>query len=185
MVVVKKEEKELKLRDLLQDALGQCAKSGIAGAPVLRLLAQSCASPVVRAVLALQQELTAAGVETRIILAKPDGADARQFHREPVVRSLNDARFHDAHEILVLGPVSAWIGDSMRREPATRDSFELHAHDCPGTAGRVGASFDKLWGHARPYHIASHEIAAELELAAGLAGLPGDAVSAPQVLTRH
>jgi hypothetical protein len=185
MVVVKKEEKESKLRELLQIALAQRAVSGLPGAPILRLIAQSCASPVVRAVLALQTELTAAGAEVRIILAKTDGADASQFCRSTVVRSLADTRFHDAHEMLVLEPVAAWIGDSMRREPATRDSFELHTSDCADTADGVGSSFDKFWGHAHHHRICAHDIGAELELVADLAGLPSDASSAPQVLTRH
>ena len=181
MVVIKKEEKELRLRDLLAKTELQGAAG--AGATVLRLLALSCASPVVRAVLAARSELIAAGIETRVILAKTD--DLMSFDRATHVRALNDVRCHDAHEMLALGAVTAWIGDSMRREPATRDSFELHTDGCAETTARVISSFDKLWAHAQPCQAPYAELALDMDLAAGLAGLPAEPASAPQVLTRH
>ena len=181
MVVVKKEEKESKLRDLLARAVAPGANTPVPA--ILRLLAQSCASPVVRAMLTLEADLAAVGIETRVILAKTD--DLTHFERATHVRVLGDVRCHDAHEMLALGSSAAWIGDSMRREPATRDSFELHTEICPETAARVINSFDKLWAHAQARQAPCGELATELEFATGLARLPAEPASAPQVLTRH
>ena len=73
MVVVKKEDKEAKLRELLVDALEMLPPAARDGAaPILRLLAQSNASPVVQAVISFQAQLAAAGVEARVVLTKID-----------------------------------------------------------------------------------------------------------------
>lgn len=181
MVVIKKEEKESRLRELLAKGVAQGPHEQ--GTTVLRVLALSCTSPVVRAVMAARADLLAAGFETRLILAKTD--DVTPFDRAAQLRVLADVRCHDAHEMLALGTTTAWIGDSMRREPATRDSFELHTHVCVTTAARVVSSFDKLWAHAQVRQTPCAELAAELDLAADLAGLTTEPASAPQVLTRH
>ena len=186
MVVVKKEDKEAKLRELLVDALEMLPAAARDGAaPILRLLAQSNASPVVQAVISLQAQLAAAGVEARVVLTKIDNGVQVQIGKTGSTRQLMDQRCHDAHELLVLSPTATWIGDCMRRDPATRDSFEMHTLGCAETAKWVGMSFDKLWAMAVPLAPAGEELAGSDLLLAGLAGLPAESSSAPQVLTRH
>jgi hypothetical protein len=184
MVVVKKEDKEAKLRSLLLEALSTVSSD--VREPVLRLLAKSTSSPVVAAVVGLQMELAAIGVEVRIVLAAYDQPSNVLNGLNGRVRHLADVRCHDAHELMVLGQNHAWIGDCMRRDPAARDSFELHSSTCVARASSVALSFDRLWALAVPVAgptLPAH--AAALELAADLAGLPVDTSSAPQVLTRH
>lgn len=184
MVVVKKEEKEAKLRMHLAGALAQIAVAN--EIPVLRVLAKSSASPVVLAIASLQAELAAAGVEARVMFASLETAGTQAIGQTCSVRHLADTRFHDAHEMLVLGPVHTWVGDCMRRDPASRDSFELHANGSSERARWVANSFDKLWARALPIDGPAVQALAEtMELAADLAGLPVDPPVPPQVLTRH
>ena len=186
MVVVKKEEKELKLRQLVLDglaALAQSSGSDITAPVKLCLVAQSSLSPVARAVTALNAELVAARVIARIIITKVETGPHRQIGQDCTYRHLSDVRCYDAHELLVLGSTVTWIGDCLRRDPAVRDSYELHTVACAQTAKLVGLSFEKLWQLAAPFD-ASDERAA-LAMAADLAGLPADASSRPTALTRH
>ena len=200
MVVVKKEEKEPRLRQLvlagllaqLQAGQGQAGQGQVCqgqsdrgmnpGSLILRLVAQSLASPVARALAALQGELAAAGVSARVILTRADPPPF-MIGRACALRQLSDVRCHDAHELLVLGSQTTWIGDCMRRDPAVRDSFELHAPGCVETARLVTLSFDKLWQLSAACEPMDDR--ATLLMAADLAGLPGDHASQVTALTRH
>ena len=181
MTVVKKEEKETKLRDFLAHALKDLDVTS--GTPVLRVLARCGGSPVVRAVAAVQAELVAAGVEARVMLAIVDGGSVVAAGSTCSVRQLGDVRCLDAHELLVVGMAASWIGDSMRRDPSVRDSFELHAQSSVAAARQVAMSFDKLWARAAGVKPLAAETVADMT--AELAALPVEAVSVPQVLTRH
>jgi hypothetical protein len=181
MTVVKKEEKETKLRDFLAGALKDI--DATAGKPVLRVLARCSGSPVVKAVAAVQLELAAAGVEARIALALMEGGSLASAGSVCSVRHLADVRCLDAHEMLVIGTAASWIGDSMRREPAVRDSFEMHAQGSEASARQVAMSFDRLWVRAAP--VEAPVVETVMDMTAELAALPMEAVSVPQVLTRH
>ena len=182
MVVVKKEEKELRLRQLIINGLARLAQMG--GGPLaLRLVAQSAASPVARAVVQLKAEIAAAGIEAHAILTRVDQGLLPVIGASCSYRQLGDIRCHDAHELLILGPDTVWIGDCMRRDPAVRDSYELHADGCTETVRTASMSFDKLWQLASP--LDAPEDAAALALAAGLAVLPSGDANAPTALTRH
>ena len=186
MVVVKKEDKEPKLRTLLIDGLSDLARARAANPAAtaeLRLVALSMTSPVVLAIAAVRNELIAAGVEARVVLAKA-GTDPRlSIGQSTSYRHLADVRCHDAHEFLVLGATTAWIGDCMRRDPATRDSFELHAAASEDVARGVAISFDKMWQLAVPFEVV--EDRAAFDMAGNLAALGNDGAPAPQILTRH
>lgn len=173
MTVVKKEDKETKLRAFLADALNNLGGD----LPVLRVLARCANSPVVRAVTAQKAALALAGVEIRMMLTVVEAAPAAGIHH------LADVRCLDAHELLVLGTRASWVGDCMRREPASRDSFEMHALTSEMAAKQATVSFDRLWSRTAPLKPAA---VAEtvMEMAAGLASLPAEQ-TAPQVLTRH
>ena len=181
MAVVKKEEKETKLRDFLAHALKDLDTN--AGKPVLRVLARCSGSPVVRAVAAVQADLAAAGVESLVMLALVEGGNVSTVGSGCCVRHLADVRCLDAHELLVIGPVSSWIGDSMRRDPSVRDSFELHAQGSEASARQVAISFDRLW--VRATDVKAPVVATVMDMTAELAALPVDVASVPQVLTRH
>ncbi|MFX8129760.1 hypothetical protein ABTL10_19215, partial [Acinetobacter baumannii] len=90
----------------------------------LRVLALSVASPVAAAVRALSSELKLAGIEARVMLVKAPASGETALVECRALRQLTDTRCHDAHELLVLGSETAWIGDSLRRDPVGRDSFE-------------------------------------------------------------
>jgi hypothetical protein len=181
MTVVKKEEKETKLREFLAQALKNVGSD--AGMPVLRVMARCSGSPVVRAVAAVQGELAAAGVEALVMLALVEGGSIAAAGSTCSVRHLGDVRCLDAHELLVIGTAASWIGDSMRRDPSVRDSFELHALGDEVHARQVVMSFDRLWARAAALNSPVAETV--MEMTAELAGLSVDAASAPQVLTRH
>jgi hypothetical protein len=180
MTVVKKEEKETKLREFLAQALKDAGSDD--GTLVLRVMARCSGSPVVRAVAAVQAELAAAGVDARVMLALVEGGSVAVVGKTCSVRHLGDVRCLDAHELLVIGTAS-WIGDSMRRDPSVRDSFELHALGDEVHARQVVMSFDRLWARAAALNSPVAETV--MEMTAELAGLSVDAASAPQVLTRH
>ena len=77
---------------------------------------------------------------------------------------VRDQRLLAAHEQLVLAPDYAWIGDSMRREPSRRDTFERFAPASAEVAMQATRSFERLWRAtvaiesvpAMPAAIASH-----------------------------
>jgi hypothetical protein len=186
MIVVKKEEKEPKLRTLLAAAIEAIGtQDGLQQAPILRLLAASSASPVARAVASLQSELTAAGIETLIVLAKSETVPLMNVGAASTYRHLADARCHDAHELMVLGATAVWVGDCLRRDPAIRDSYELHASDAPDTARLTALSFDRLWSRAAPVVMFAAAPPADFEMAANLAAIGPDQPSQPTALTRH
>lgn len=182
MVVVKKEEKEPKLRQLVIDGLARL-NGKERGTVSLRLVAQSVSSPVARAVTLLQRELAEAGVEARIILTRIDATPMTLVGSACSYRHLADVRCHDSHELLVLGTETTWIGDCLRRDPSVRDSYELHSVGSAQAARNVALSFDKLWQLSAT--IMATEDPATLAMAADLAGLPTDQGSQPTALTRH
>lgn len=178
MIVVKKEEKEPRLRQLIAQAIE--AARYVETPMTLRVVALSLSSPVARAVAVLQTELAAAGISARLILAKTDHGPDSATAIAGTWRHLADVRCHDSHELLVLGTETTWIGDCLRRDPANRDSFELHSSSNRETALLFAQSFDKLWQLS---HVYEPRDVAGLDLIAGLSVLAPD--SLPQALTRH
>lgn len=188
MIVVKKEEKEAKIRLLLIDALAQRARSASTNGLVLRVLAQSANSPVARAVAALRADLAGANATVEIVFAKPDQTQPVALDLAAAnYRHLADVRFHDAHELLVLGTTTCWVGDCMRRDPSTRDSFELHGVDNAEAARWALMCFARIWGRAAPFVMpaAEPEQSAVMALAGDLAAVLGDAANPVTILTRH
>jgi len=56
----------------------------------------------------------------------------------------------EAHEQLVLGPETCWIGDCMRRDPAKCDAYESYVEGCGEAAGCAAVSFERLWLASQP-----------------------------------
>ncbi len=177
MAVVKKEEKEQRLVAFLESVLPTTPPGS-----ELCLLVQSASSPAAKAIGRLSTRLTANLISLRVIMARTDlllplpGVTYRQ---------LADVRCYDAHELLVVGSRSAWIGDSMRRNPATTDSFELHVADCAETTTTIALSFDRLWNIAMPFTVPAIGDQGNLALAGELAGMGGEQGSTITAMTRH
>lgn len=156
LVIVKREEKTEKLKAFIQDILErEAAASGAAKLDVTAswtVIARSSDSPVVIALQALAQDLGPIG--TRLVIAMPGRSepsariDLGDIARE--CRHLADPRHLNAHEQLILGPASCWVGDCMRREPAKRDAYEQYADDCSTTTGWAASAFERLWSAATP-----------------------------------
>ena len=88
----------------------------------------------------------AAGYTLRMIVAQADRqslpsgwslSDTVEVDCE--VRWARKPRLIEAHEQLVLGPETCWIGDSMRREPSKCDAYETFVDACQATAASATA----------------------------------------------
>lgn len=193
-VAVKKEEKEAKLRTFVAGYLASEAVVGLAaGERTMLLVARSCDSPVVATLRGMHADLAQHGFTVYLILA----AELDDRRLPPLsatlgwdIRCLNDIRYLDAHEQLVLGPATAWIGDCMRREPSKRDAFENYAGDCAATASHALKSFRRMWQAAVPA-VATPRAAPDAAhasaecAAAALADQSAEQGDAPSGLTRQ
>jgi hypothetical protein len=150
-------DKAQKLKDFivqhLADEVGEAGRFA-----QIQVVARSLESPVAKAIVALAREIAAAGVAVRMILAHADHdacgeawCDAGQvvgFAYE--VRWARHPRLIEAHEQLVLGPQTCWIGDCMRRDPSKCDAFESYVEGCGEAAGCALVSFERLWIACEP-----------------------------------
>jgi hypothetical protein len=164
MDVVKREDKEAKLKAFISDYL--LASSAACVAPPWLLIARSAESPVVQALLALAPAIRAAGLTVRTLYPEVAANASDTAALSPVayageVRVLRDLRLLDAHEQLYLDPRTSWVGDCMRREPAKRDAYEYYASDCTETADWCLKAFVRLWPKGEPVTVTPAEPAAE------------------------
>ncbi len=154
--VTRHEEKERKLQAFLAHHISNLRPGGdVAPYPHLLLIARSLESPVVKAISALGEEIAAAGLGVRLILAHVDRDPAPQDWGRSIafahdIRWARHPRLVEAHEQLVLGPQTCWIGDCMRRDPAKCDAFESFVEDCGEAAGCATVSFERLWHASQP-----------------------------------
>lgn len=155
--VVRKEEKELRLRDfIMRDLETRRCGAVQAGPQAYLMIARSLESPAARALLASSVEAAAFGIRFRVLFLLDDAI--AQGLNSAIVQHLDmiDARFAvdtrllDAHELLVLGPTTAWIGDCMRRDPAKRDAYEFYSTDAPEATRSAARSFERLWQVSSP-----------------------------------
>src|SRR5262249_1536394 len=121
--VSRHEEKEQRLRQFVQHHIaGEGDRI-----PELLVVARSLDSPVVKAVAGLDQTIAAAGGSVRLILAQVDDegqcATGNALKCRHEIRWARHPRLIEAHEQLVLGPHTCWIGDCMRRDPMKCDAF--------------------------------------------------------------
>lgn len=195
-IAVKKEEKEEKLKEFIAAHLAATAGERADAGRTALLVARSYESPVLLALAAFQSELAARGIAVCAVLATGGGDVAGETGPQMAgwsIKRLSDLRLREAHEQLVLGPETAWIGDCMRREPAKRDAFESYAAACPLTASNALRSFRHLWQAAIPLSAAerrglgdgSRASAATCAAAALLADPSAEAGDGPTALTRQ
>lgn len=155
--VVRKEEKESKLRDFIHgDIAARKCGAVHAGPQTYLMIARSLDSPVTRALLAACAEAAATGVRFRVLFMLDEGVardlDAAAADHIATIdaRFAADPRLLDAHEFLVLGPATVWIGDCMRRDPSKRDAYEFYSSDAAEAARSAARSFERLWQGASP-----------------------------------
>jgi hypothetical protein len=196
MDVVKREAKEDKLKEFISAHLATLAPATVVQ-PWL-LIARSAQSPVVKALNALAPDLSKAQISIRTILALLDNETADCQTDAMVLcttecRVARNPRLLEAHEQLVLGPLTCWVGDSMRREPDKRDAYECYAADHATTARWSTTAFNRLWAAADaivPRHEASAVVPPVDEATAATSEMPTDlppVTDAPvtTALTRH
>ena len=203
-VVVKCEDKKEALREFIVQHLASNVSTAGAGRDQrILLVARSMTSPAAQSLVALGARLAAAGVVVKALFivnerdpAVRDWAASSAdmpFARE--VRVARNNRLLDAHEQMVLDASTAWIGDSMRRDPAKRDAYERFSRDCAETARLAALSFHRLWAGAEPLAgvVPSTTLAAPksagsdhaVATADMAAAAPADQSDAPTVSTRH
>jgi hypothetical protein len=157
MSVTRRAEKEQRLYEFVGAYLAEADRGRRPGSNDILLIARSIESPVVRAVGSLGSDIAGAGFCVRMIIAHADRqspprgwALSRDADVDCEVRWARRPRLIEAHEQLVLGPETCWIGDSMRREPAKCDAYESYVDDCSATAGAAAVSFERLWAASEP-----------------------------------
>ena len=184
VAVSRHEEKEQSLREFLsRHVTGPLSASG--HACDLLIVARSLESPLIKAVTSIGEDIAAAGLSVRLILAQLDCEPSPQVWARGVpfgheIRWAKRPRLIEAHEQLVIGPETCWIGDCMRRDPAKCDAYESFIEGCGEAAGCAAVSFDRLW-HA------SQAVATSMRRGVVAAGaLPARwERSEPSVGTRH
>jgi hypothetical protein len=162
MNVVRKDEKEAKLTDFIERflsarraevALDQAAMTEAASCHVV---ARSPDSPVAKVMFNLLPQFSAQDMSLKILYAVPGDAQPTPVPLSPWAppriecRRAMDVRLLEAHELLILGPHTAWVGDCMRREPEKGDAYEFYADDCLEMAAAAQRSFSRLWAIAKP-----------------------------------
>src|SRR5262245_49246708 len=178
--VSRHEEKEQRLRQFVSQHIA----AGPDRPHPLLVVARSLDSPVVKAIAGLDQTIAALGGVVRLILAQVDdeaqclAGTALSCKHE--IRWARHPRLIEAHEQLVLGPTTCWIGDCMRRDPAKCDAFENFVEDCGEAAGCAAVSFERLWFVSAPLKGAAPTAAATASLPP-----PGPPASEPSLPGRH
>lgn len=189
-VAVKKEEKEARLKSFISAHLAAAAPDSAPAADrALLLVARSCESPVVAAVQAMHAEIAAQGYAVYAVFAA-EHDDARLAPCAATfgwdIRCLADVRYLDAHEQLVLGAETAWIGDCMRREPSKRDAFECYAASCAASATYAIKSFRRIWQAAVPFASVARRAPADAAADCATASMVDQAAGdGPSALTRQ
>jgi hypothetical protein len=157
MSVTRRAEKEQRLYEFVGAYLAEADRAHRLTGNDILMIARSVESPVVRAVASLASDIAAGGFCVRMIIAQADPqSPPRGWVLSPdadidcEVRWARRPRLIEAHEQLVLGPETCWIGDSMRREPAKCDAYESYVDACSATAAAAAVSFERLWAASEP-----------------------------------
>lgn len=200
MHVVRKQEKEPRLKDFIRLELARLGSVQDGQAAGCLLVARSIDSPVVRALATYAVDLEAMAIKVRVILSSLDipadtsGTPCPVWLATCMARWTRNARLIDAHEFLVIGSTAAWVGDSMRRDPQKRDAFEFFSPDNAAVAERGKVSFERLWALCDPVSR-SHRwkpkpvVVAEPQVDAANAAAAAAAMDSPSIptpsATRH
>jgi hypothetical protein len=161
MSVTRRGEKEARLGAFIVRGIESVTAQEESGAEpeerAVLAIARSVQSPVIKSIAALAHEIAAARCSVRIILARTDRAAlsdaliaAQAAGLDCEVRLARNPRLIEAHEQLVLGRRTCWIGDTMRRDPVTCDAYESFVEDVPEIAAAARLTFERLWSDGEP-----------------------------------
>lgn len=126
------------------------------------IIARSPLSPVIQAMCAMRENLSARQVCVQIVFSDVDPERAlrsawdvisdlsKEREHGDLIRWANSQGILEAHEQMVLGQHMCWLGDAMRREPGRRDGFDLFDMDAPQTCRLGVQSFAAMWKFAQP-----------------------------------
>ena len=190
--VVRKEDKEAKLRDFILRDIAERQNGAVpAGPQAYLMIARSLESPVARALLASCADAATLGIRLRTLFLLDDsvahGLDTTIENHLGMIdaRFAVDSRLIDAHELLVLSPSTAWIGDCMRRDPAKRDAYEFYSTDAPEAARSAARSFERMWQVSSP--LVLRRLPSDIPDAATIAAeaTPSGANGGVEAATRH
>jgi hypothetical protein len=174
-------EKVAALSDFIAKDIEARAARLSGGSDCYLLIARSPDSPVAQALRMHTSALPVVGVRVKAIFSEIEAGRAATILRSPPFsdpcecRVARDQRLLAAHEQLVLSPDCAWIGDSMRRDPSRRDTYERFAVQCPETARNAALSFERLWRMALPAEVVAPlaaVLAPQAELTSTMPALP-------------
>jgi hypothetical protein len=141
-------DKEIRLKAFITRHLENLLTASATGdgEVTFRLLALSAESPAARVVAELAPILKAAGVKIEAVFARRTSTASLDGME---CRFITDARIRDAHEQLAFDSTTTWIGDCMRRDPQTRETYELYS-SCPVAGRNAQRSFAQIWRAAGP-----------------------------------
>jgi hypothetical protein len=123
----------------------------------LTLVLRSAASDPALALLGMKDELLAAGIRAKAILAKLEPEDGlRQLFaalselspRQPaneLIRWAKNPRLAEAHEQVTCGHSLCWSGDAIRRDAGKRNALALFDEHSPDAIRRTTRAFTALW----------------------------------------
>ena len=149
----------------------------------ISLLARSPASPVARAVLEAVRDCQALAVRFEIIFCRMEPAElvaswldvaarTQETGRVAEIRWARHPALCDAHEQMGLGANSCWLGDSMRRDPETRDAFETFETLDADKTRRADRAFKCLWSKSDAV-----KLSLPTRLASSIGQLPSDVLN--------
>jgi hypothetical protein len=196
--VVKREDKMEIVRTFVKAFLLMPRAASADSVQEITLVARSAESPVARALASLGADIASRGLTVRAIFGylecekSPVGWSIAgpeiPFNRQ--LRWAKNPRLADAHEQLVLGPQTAWIGDCLRRDPSRRDAYEQYVTGDARTATTLHTSFARLWTASVPLLIRTPKdgkiaTAAVVDHAALASLAPCDDNSGPLISSPH
>ncbi|MCB1509634.1 MAG: hypothetical protein KDJ36_01930 [Hyphomicrobiaceae bacterium] len=147
----RRSEREFEIAAFIRKCL--TTSQSVSGSDELLVIALSSKSPVIAALDTVLAETAAPRSTVRIILAtlpENDPAEELKNTAPAEVRWAANPRLMDAHEQLVIGSESSWVGDCMRRDPDKLDAFQSFNESCLEAAGWARISFERLWAAAKP-----------------------------------
>jgi hypothetical protein len=128
----------------------------------LTLVLRSAVSDPALALLSTKDELLAARIRAKVIVAKLEPEDGlRQLYAalaelspgkpaNELIRWAKNPRLAEAHEQVTCGHSLCWSGDAMRRDAGKRNALALFDEHSPDAMQRANRAFLALWSASIP-----------------------------------
>jgi hypothetical protein len=123
----------------------------------MTLVVRSAVSDPALALISMKEELLAARIRAKVIVAKLDPEDGvRQLYlalselspgnpADELIRWAKNPRLAEAHEQVTCGHSFCWSGDAIRRDAGKRNSLMLFDEHSPDAMQRLTRAFLALW----------------------------------------